>query len=121
MGNPLKIDGCSWKIPPKMDVSRKIPPNMDVSGKIPPKMDVSWKIPQKMDVSWKIPQKMDDQLFPLLRFCLLLKLAGAWSPIGDVTTTMLWIRHKISTTGSRLPRPTGGIMLELASGKRLYT
>ena len=25
--------------------------------------------------------------------------AGAWSPIGDVTTTMLWIRHKISTTG----------------------
>ena len=24
---------------------------------------------------------------------------GAWSPIGDVTTTMLWIRHKISTTG----------------------
>ncbi|CAK9016597.1 unnamed protein product [Durusdinium trenchii] len=25
---------------------------------------------------------------------------GAWSPIGDVTTTMLWIRHKISTTGT---------------------
>ena len=28
-------------------------------------------------------------------------IAGAWSPIGDVTTTMLWIRHKISTTGHR--------------------
>ncbi|CAJ1390234.1 unnamed protein product [Effrenium voratum] len=25
---------------------------------------------------------------------------GAWSPIGDVTTTMLWIRHKISTAGT---------------------
>lgn len=25
---------------------------------------------------------------------------GAWSPIGDVTTTMLWIRHRISTVGS---------------------
>jgi Na+/H+ antiporter NhaD/arsenite permease-like protein len=23
---------------------------------------------------------------------------GAWSPIGDVTTTMLWIGHKVSTT-----------------------
>lgn len=22
---------------------------------------------------------------------------GAWSPIGDVTTTMLWIEHKVST------------------------
>ena len=27
---------------------------------------------------------------------------GAWSPIGDVTTTMLWISHKISTAGRRL-------------------
>eukprot|EP00439_Symbiodinium_sp_Y106_P040706 s363_g5.t1 len=25
---------------------------------------------------------------------------GAWSPIGDVTTTMLWIQHKISTFGT---------------------
>lgn len=24
---------------------------------------------------------------------------GAWSPIGDVTTTMLWINKKVSTTG----------------------
>jgi len=24
---------------------------------------------------------------------------GAWSPIGDVTTTMLWIQHKVSTGG----------------------
>jgi len=24
---------------------------------------------------------------------------GAWSPIGDVTTTMLWIQHKVSTAG----------------------
>jgi len=24
---------------------------------------------------------------------------GAWSPIGDVTTTMLWIQHKVSTFG----------------------
>ena len=24
---------------------------------------------------------------------------GAWSPIGDVTTTMLWIQHKVSTVG----------------------
>lgn len=24
---------------------------------------------------------------------------GAWSPIGDVTTTMLWIGHKVSTMG----------------------
>jgi Na+/H+ antiporter NhaD/arsenite permease-like protein len=24
---------------------------------------------------------------------------GAWSPIGDVTTTMLWIGHQITTTG----------------------
>lgn len=24
---------------------------------------------------------------------------GAWSPIGDVTTTMLWINDKVSTTG----------------------
>ena len=24
---------------------------------------------------------------------------GAWSPIGDVTTTMLWIQHKAGTTG----------------------
>ncbi|CAK9079543.1 unnamed protein product [Durusdinium trenchii] len=24
---------------------------------------------------------------------------GAWSPIGDVTTTMLWIQHKVSTIG----------------------
>ena len=32
--------------------------------------------------------------------CYMAGIAGAWSPIGDVTTTMLWIRHKISTTGS---------------------
>ncbi|CAE7318927.1 NHD2 [Symbiodinium natans] len=25
---------------------------------------------------------------------------GAWSPIGDVTTTMLWIQHRISTFGT---------------------
>ncbi|CAJ1420209.1 unnamed protein product, partial [Effrenium voratum] len=25
---------------------------------------------------------------------------GAWSPVGDVTTTMLWIQHKISTLGT---------------------
>jgi len=25
---------------------------------------------------------------------------GAWSPVGDVTTTMLWIQHKISTVGT---------------------
>ena len=24
---------------------------------------------------------------------------GAWSPIGDVTTTMLWIGEKVSTAG----------------------
>lgn len=36
-----------------------------------------------------------------LLFCGLVVIAanagGAWSPIGDVTTTMLWIAHRIST------------------------
>ena len=37
---------------------------------------------------------------------------GAWSPIGDVTTTMLWIRHKISTTGKWGDGPVKGLALK---------
>ena len=39
---------------------------------------------------------------------------GAWSPIGDVTTTMLWIRHKISTTGKWGDGPVKGLALKNA-------
>ena len=41
---------------------------------------------------------------------------GAWSPIGDVTTTMLWIRHKISTTGGC----DGGLMRRVHSREWLF-
>ena len=50
---------------------------------------------------------------------------GAWSPIGDVTTTMLWIRHRISTVGA-LARPfiyvvmMYSINLQLQSHAHIY-
>lgn len=43
-----------------------------------------------------IPEKTD-RLTPLCLAVIAANAGGAWTPIGDVTTTMLWIQGKIST------------------------
>jgi NhaD family Na+/H+ antiporter len=44
-----------------------------------------------------IPEKKD-RLIPLSLAVIAANAGGAWTPIGDVTTTMLWINEKISTS-----------------------
>jgi Na+/H+ antiporter NhaD/arsenite permease-like protein len=46
----------------------------------------------------KIIDAPEDRLWYAGFIVLAANAGGAWSPIGDVTTTMLWIGHKISTT-----------------------
>ncbi|NDE63407.1 MAG: sodium:proton antiporter [Chlamydiae bacterium] len=43
-----------------------------------------------------IPEKKD-RLTPLCLAVIAANAGGAWTPIGDVTTTMLWIQEKITT------------------------
>jgi Na+/H+ antiporter NhaD/arsenite permease-like protein len=43
-----------------------------------------------------IPHK-EDRLIPACMVVVAANSGGAWTPIGDVTTTMLWIEGKIST------------------------
>jgi len=43
-----------------------------------------------------IPQKKD-RLIPSIMIVVAANAGGAWTPIGDVTTTMLWINSRIST------------------------
>lgn len=45
-----------------------------------------------------IPSK-EDRLLPLCMVVIAANAGGAWTPIGDVTTTMLWIDNKVSTAG----------------------
>ena len=46
----------------------------------------------------KIIDAPEDRLWYAGFIVLAANAGGAWSPIGDVTTTMLWIGHKVSTT-----------------------
>jgi len=46
----------------------------------------------------KIIDAPEDRIWYTGFIVLAANAGGAWSPIGDVTTTMLWIGHKISTT-----------------------
>jgi Na+/H+ antiporter NhaD/arsenite permease-like protein len=45
----------------------------------------------------KIIDKPEDRLWYAGFIVMAANAGGAWSPIGDVTTTMLWIGHKVST------------------------
>jgi Na+/H+ antiporter NhaD/arsenite permease-like protein len=45
----------------------------------------------------KIVKKRDDRIWFVGLIIIAANAGGAWSPIGDVTTTMLWIANKVST------------------------
>ncbi|MCL4111831.1 UNVERIFIED_CONTAM: hypothetical protein GTU68_018087 [Idotea baltica] len=45
-----------------------------------------------------IPHK-EERIWFISMAVIAANAGGAWSPIGDVTTTMLWIGHKVSTGG----------------------
>jgi len=47
----------------------------------------------------KLLEKQDDRLLFAGTIVIAANAGGAWSPIGDVTTTMLWIGGQISTLG----------------------
>jgi len=47
----------------------------------------------------KLLDRQDDRLFFAGTIVIAANAGGAWSPIGDVTTTMLWIGGQISTLG----------------------
>ena len=57
----------------------------------------------------KLLENHEDRLFFAGIIVIAANAGGAWSPIGDVTTTMLWIGGQITTlaimTGVRLPPP----------------
>lgn len=45
----------------------------------------------------KLIHHNEDRLWYVSFIVIAANAGGAWSPIGDVTTTMLWIDHKVST------------------------
>ena len=45
----------------------------------------------------KIVKKRDDRIWFVGLIIIAANAGGAWSPIGDITTTMLWIANKVST------------------------
>lgn len=47
----------------------------------------------------KLHDKQDERLFFAGIIVIAANAGGAWSPIGDVTTTMLWIGGQVSTVG----------------------
>jgi len=47
----------------------------------------------------KLIPKREDRLFYVSLIIIAANAGGAWSPIGDVTTTMLWIGKKVSSFG----------------------
>ena len=55
----------------------------------------------------KLLDKRDDRLFFAGIIVIAANAGGAWTPIGDVTTTMLWIGGQVTTlaimTGLFLP------------------
>ena len=46
----------------------------------------------------KLLQVKEDRIWFASLVIIAANAGGAWSPIGDVTTTMLWIDHKVSAT-----------------------
>ena len=47
----------------------------------------------------KLINKREDRLWYAALIVIAANAGGAWSPIGDVTTTMLWIAKKVSASG----------------------
>ena len=47
----------------------------------------------------KLLQDRDERLWYISLIVIAANAGGAWSPIGDVTTTMLWIGERVSTLG----------------------
>jgi Na+/H+ antiporter NhaD/arsenite permease-like protein len=47
----------------------------------------------------KLVPKREERLFYVSLIIIAANAGGAWSPIGDVTTTMLWIGKKVSSVG----------------------
>lgn len=47
----------------------------------------------------KIIQSKEERIWFVSLVVIAANAGGAWSPIGDVTTTMLWISKKVSTVG----------------------
>ncbi len=47
----------------------------------------------------KIIQNKDERIWYAALVVIAANAGGAWSPIGDVTTTMLWIGNRVSTLG----------------------
>ncbi|GJJ02067.1 sodium:proton antiporter [Duganella rhizosphaerae] len=52
-----------------------------------------------ISLSKKLLDKAEDRLYFAGMIVLAANAGGAWSPIGDVTTTMLWIGGQVSSTG----------------------
>ncbi|MDD2899219.1 MAG: sodium:proton antiporter NhaD [Desulfuromonadaceae bacterium] len=64
----------------------------------------------------KLLDKQDDRLFFAGMIVIAANAGGAWSPIGDVTTTMLWIGGQITTLSIMkgvLPASVVNLMLPL--------
>jgi Na+/H+ antiporter NhaD/arsenite permease-like protein len=47
----------------------------------------------------KLIHKKEDRIWYAALIVIAANAGGAWSPIGDVTTTMLWIANKVSAAG----------------------
>ncbi|MEM9917363.1 MAG: sodium:proton antiporter NhaD [Bacteroidota bacterium] len=47
----------------------------------------------------KLIQEREERLWYVAMIVIAANAGGAWSPIGDVTTTMLWIGERVSTFG----------------------
>lgn len=47
----------------------------------------------------KLIHKRDERIWYVSMVVIAANAGGAWSPIGDVTTTMLWIGNKVSSVG----------------------
>lgn len=52
-----------------------------------------------ISLSKKLLDQAEDRLYFAGMIVLAANAGGAWSPIGDVTTTMLWIGGQVSSTG----------------------
>ena len=62
----------------------------------------------------KLLNDHDDRLFFACIVVIAANAGGAWSPIGDVTTTMLWIGGQITSLADELLKKRSAVYRELA-------
>lgn len=51
-----------------------------------------------VSLSKKLFSETKDRLFMIGMIIIAANAGGAWSPMGDITTTMLWVKHQITAT-----------------------